>query len=522
MRTQPEPVPSPATRPFPAAGDRVNSSLAPISKGAFGFDEARHLLWRAGFGGTPAQIQTLATWGPEKSVDHLIKFSAVPTDAVTPETFDKEIMREPTPEERQAQRRAAQAKDEDMLAKFRLDRQKAEAEDRDQMRKIQQWWIKRLIETARPLEERMVLFWHGHFATSYRIIEDSYHMYQQNLLFRKNAVGNFGDLLYGIIRDPAMLKYLNNNQSQKNKPNENLAREIMELFSLGVGNYTEKDIKEGARALTGYTYRDDEFTYQKGNHDDGRKNILGQGANSGDDFVKIILDQPACAKYIVTKFYRYFVADYPSGRKNVDAAATQVINELAATFRSSKYDIGLTLRKLFLSQHFYEQALRNEQIKSPVQLVVGAIRSFNTPARSLADLNESMAKMGQEICYPPSVKGWDGGRSWINSATMFIRQNVLVYLISGRRPGGKDALADQEKFDPQALITQLADAYPEVTSGSPDAVVDAFLRYALGRTTPNGRQTLVDYIQANGGRLNAKTMTDLMLLITAMPEYQLC
>jgi hypothetical protein len=157
-----------------------------------------------------------------------------------------------------------------------------------------------------------------------------------------------------------------------------------------------------------------------------------------------------------------------------------------------------------------------------VQLVVGAVRSLNCPARSLSDLNKSMDAMGQDIFYPPSVKGWDGGRGWINSATMFIRQNVMVYLLTGRKPGGKDALAEQEKFDAETLVKQLADVYPEVSSGTPEVIIDAFLRYAVGQTSPAGRDTLVRYVATRGGKLDGKVLTELMLLVTAMPEYQLC
>src|SRR6185436_12424118 len=170
---------------------------------------------------------------------------------------------------------------------LRTMQQDRERDDRRQMREMQKWWLKRMIETPRPLEEKMTLFWHGHFATSFRTIENSYHMFKQNTLFRKHAVGNFGELLFAIIRDPAMIAYLNNNQSRKGKPNENLAREIMELFSLDIAGYTERDIKEGARALTGYTFVDDKFEFRRNDHDTGEKSILGvTGPLDGDGFVK--------------------------------------------------------------------------------------------------------------------------------------------------------------------------------------------------------------------------------------------
>ncbi|MCA9299109.1 MAG: DUF1800 family protein, partial [Phycisphaerales bacterium] len=313
----------------------VNTSLRPIQDSAFGYDEARHLLLRAGFGGTPAQIRLLASWGPERAVDHLLDTSEIEVEAVTEDAFDKDIMRPPTPEEREAARRARQMQDEETLAQLQLRRQRSEREDRRQMVEIRKWWLVRLIESGRPLEEKMTLFWHGHFATSYRTIENSYHMYMQNQLFRAHALGNYGELLHDIIRDPAMLQYLNNDRNVASRPNENLAREIMELFSLGEGSYTEQDIKEGARALTGYTYSDDGFMFNNRVHDQGSKRILGRsGDMDGDDFCDAILAERACSEFMSWKLYDYFVRHLPEPSR-VDAPTKSVLRQLAGTFRSS-------------------------------------------------------------------------------------------------------------------------------------------------------------------------------------------
>ena len=259
----------------------------------FGYDQARHLLLRAGFGGTPDQIRVLADWGAEKAVDYILNYEDVPDpDRPLPDRFDRDIIRPVSADERRMFVNARSRGDEDALAQLRLRQQQAERNDRRQMREIQKWWLARMISSPRPFEEKMTLFWHGHFATSFRTIENSYHMYMQNQLFRTHAAGNFGKLLYAIIRDPAMLAYLDNNDSRKGQPNENLARELMELFSLGLGNYSERDIKEGARALTGYSFRDDSFEFIANNHDTGRKTILGVSGNlDGDGFVKAILSQ---------------------------------------------------------------------------------------------------------------------------------------------------------------------------------------------------------------------------------------
>jgi uncharacterized protein (DUF1800 family) len=500
---------------------QVSTSLDAIPSAKFGFGEARHLLWRAGFGGTPEQIQILAQWGPEKAVDHLVNYEAIPCDEVRKEEFDRNIMRPPTADERDMLAKARRSNDEDAVARFRARRQESERDDREQMRRMQHWWMKRMIESPRPLEEKMTLFWHGHFATSYRTIENSYHMFVQNQMFRKNAVGDFRQLLFSIVRDPAMLAYLDNDDSRKGKPNENLAREIMELFSLGVGNYTEQDIKEGARALTGYTYNDDEFVFNKQNHDNGMKNILGKnGTLDGEGFVTAILEQRACSQFIATKLYRYFVAEYPTGREEIDKPAKAVIRDLASSLLRSKYELKPVLIRLFRSEHFYDAAVMNEMIKSPVELVVGAVRSLNTPVRELGVLVAAVGAMGQNIGYPPSVKGWDGGRSWINTSTLFIRQNIMCYLLSGKLPVGYDALATDEKYDPAPLLAALAKS--DNADRDPERVVEYVLRFTLGTQAPRNRETLRAFIKEHGDRISPEIVTGLLLLVTAMPEYQLC
>lgn len=514
-------APRTAKKPVGNGPPRVSSTMTPLPAGRFGFEEARHLLWRAGFGGTPEQIHTLAQWGLEKAVDHLVNYSSVPYEAVREGTFDRNIMRPPSADEREMLAKARRANDEDAVARFRARRQEAERDDREQMRKVQHWWLTRMIETPRPLEEKMTLFWHGHFATSYRTIENSYHMFLQNQLFREHAVGDFRKLLFGIIRDPAMLAYLDNNDSRKGRPNENLARELMELFSLGVGNYSEQDIKEGARCLTGYTFRDDAFVFEKENHDDGKKSLLGRsGTFDGDDFVTAILEQRACSQYMATKLYRYFVADYPSGREEMDAAAKSVIRDLASSLLRSKYELRPVLTRLFTSEHFYERAVMHEMIKSPVELVVGAVRSLNTPVRELGVLVAAVGAMGQNLFYPPSVKGWDGGRSWINTSTLFIRQNILCYLLTGKLPVGYDALSKDEPYDPAPLLAQLQRM--DGADKDPDRVVEYVLRFAIGDQTDRNRGTLRDFIRQHGDRVTPQVVTGLLLLVTAMPEYQLC
>lgn len=532
MRRQPaenQPAPGQPDQAPPAETQRlarVTSSMNSIKPAAFGYEQARHLLWRAGFGGTPQQIQALVAMGPQKAVDYIVDYDKVEFERPRSDLFSREIMRPPTAEEREAYRKAAQAKDEDTLAKLRQVRQQREGEDRRQMVEIQKWWLKRMIQTPRPLEEKMTLFWHGLLATSYRTIENSFHMFKQNMMFRANAVGNYGKMLFELIRDPAMIAYLNNNDSRKGKPNENLAREIMELFSLGQGNYTEKDIKEGARALTGYTFRDDEFYFDARNHDDGQKTILGKsGQFDGDGFVRAILENRKCSAYMARRLYGYFVAELPPVERAADAdldpAVRSVLSSLASTMLASKYDIGPVLKKLFLSEHFYDPRNMGEQIKSPVTLIVGAVRSLDTPVRDLGILNDALDLMGQSLFFPPSVKGWEGGRSWINTSTLFVRQNILTFLLTGKKPIGYDPSATVEKFDPMPLLAEL-NAADSTSAGRADATVDYLLKLTIGRTPERAREPLLRFLAPRQGAITPDMVTGLLLLITAMPEYQLC
>ena len=502
--------------------ERVETSMAPIRDEDFGYNEARHLLWRAGFGGTDEQIRTLAEWGPVKSVDFLLDFDDIPFEADSPTAFDHDIMRPRTREEQATYRRAQQSGDENTLSKFREMRQRAQRSDRAQMREIRHWWVTRMIQTPRPLEEKMTLFWHGHFATSYRTIENSYHMYQQNRMLRGLALGNFGDMLRAIIRDPAMLRYLNNNQNRKQSPNENLAREIMELFSLGEGNYTERDIKEGARALTGYTYTDDAFSYNKNQHDEGSKRILGINGNlDGDGFANAILRSPNCAPFICAKLYKYFVADISTDTRELEGAQRSVVKALSQTMQSSRYEIKPVMRKLLLSRHFYDPSVMGNKIKSPVDLIVGAVRSLNTPVRNMVVLTNAIDTMGQSLFLPPSVKGWDGGRAWINTSTLFTRQNTLVYMLTGEMAQSNRRNADRTPYDPRMLVSCMND--PRIDGDPPDDLIaNQLMDLVLGHRPYGAAEHLVSAAHKVDQPASSDGIRTMLLLTTSMPEYQLC
>ncbi len=519
------PTPTPPSVRRSTRDDRLPPDLRPLREEDFGPREARHLLLRAGFGGTPEQIEALAERGLRAAVNHLVDYAAIPFDGVRSDAFDSGIMRPLTPEQRRIFREAQQRQDEDTLAAFREERQRRQREDRRQMRAIQRWWLERMIETPRPLEEKMTLFWHGHFATSYRTIEDSYHMFRQNQLFRSMAVGNFGALLSQIIRDPAMLAYLDNNDSRKGRPNENLARELLELFGLGVGNYTEADVREGARALTGYTFEDDAFVFREAAHDGGEKTILGAtGRLDGDGFVRAILAQRACAEFLAVKLYRFFVQHIPEEQPDrADLRQIRFVRALAAEIRANEYELRPVLQRLFRSRHFYHPSILNRQIKSPVELAVGTIRSLRTPVRDLSAIVDALDRMGQNLFFPPSVKGWDGGVSWINTSTLFVRQNLAGFLLTGHPPEGGGGPRDRRAYDPAPLLAPLAAESPAGAGRrDPDRVLDHVMRFALGSAPPRARETLRAFVRDRGDEMDGETLTRVLLLVTSMPEFQLC
>ena len=494
-------------------------ALKPLPEKAFDYVAAVHLLNRAGFGGTPSQARALADMGLNKAVDQLVKYESQPVEPVKADLFDNSIMSPLTDEQRETARNARLRNDEEVLAALQRERNRKQSEDRKQIAELQKWWIKRMIETPRPLEEKMTLFFHGHFATGYRTIEDSFHMYQQNQLFRKFATGNFAQLAHRIIRDPAMIKYLDNDENQKSKPNENMARELMELFTLGEGRgYTEDDIKAGALALTGYTFKDDTFYFNDNNHDTSTKNIMGKsGQFDGDGFLDVILARNECAEFIAGKLFRFFVNDF-SGDMSKEQKA--FILAMANKLRASKYELKPLLDAVFSSAYFYSAQNRGAIIKSPIQLTVQAVRSLRTPVRELSALASATDLMGQNVFFPPNVKGWDGGRSWINTSTLFIRQNVLVYLLTGRKPDMYEWQASDIPFDATHLVDHLRqpDGSVDMASG-----IEYLLRFNLAQSpSPLRLQQVMAFAKSRGERLDNDRIIAVLALTTAMPEYQLC
>jgi hypothetical protein len=290
--------------------------------------------------------------------------------------------------------------------------------------RLQGWWLYRMLHTPHPLQERMTFFWHDHFATSVAKVGTLEPMFRQNQLLRAHALGKFEPLVRAIGRDPAMVVWLDSNRSTKGHPNENYARELMELFTLGVGNYTERDIQEAARAFTGWGIGGGQFAFNASLHDDGMKTVLGQtGPFDGDEIVAILLRQPAAPRFLAGKLYQEFVSELPP--------SAALLAPLAKQLAESEYDVAACLRTIFRSQIFYSQHAYRQKVKGPVQYVVGLLLSLDGRAQ-LPDLAVAMRGLGQALFAPPNVKGWDGGTAWLNTATLLARHNLAWKLVKGK------------------------------------------------------------------------------------------
>ena len=292
--------------------------------------------------------------------------------------------------------------------------------------RLQAWWVYRMLYSPDPLAERLGLMWHNHFATSNLKVDDVGLMWEQNELFRKHGRDPFGDLLQRVIKHPAMLIWLDAESNRSEHPNENLARELMELFTLGEGNYSEQDVKEAARALTGWTVSRREFRFVEKRHDNGEKTVLGRaGAHGGDELLEILLNHPAVARRLAGRLCETFM-----GEATVNDAA---LDELASGLRQRHLDIGWAVETILRSKLFFADENLGSRVLSPAEYVVGAVRvleAFDPPVSTLL-LAEQIARLGQSLFYPPNVFGWDGGRTWINTPSVIARGNFVAHLLEG-------------------------------------------------------------------------------------------
>ena len=569
------------------------NDLTPITVADWDYDKAAHLIERAGFGATPAEIERLAAMTPDAAVDELVNYTTVDNSA-TPAFNPSPIWdpgMDPFPKSRADAVRIARETGSSMGVAMLPDGVRRRLQpvvnkffyglrsNAIETQRLALWWAERMLVTRRPLEEKLTLFWHGHFATGNTKVRDTRMMLRQNEMLRANAARSFRDLLAGILTDPAMLVYLDNGENRKGHPNENFGRELLELFTMGVGNYTEQDIREASRAFTGWTNDVLEFRFDPATHDDGEKTFLGRtGAFNGDDIIDIILDTPVTADYISAKLYRFFV------REELDES-TRVA--LGATFRDAGYELKPLLRRVFLSRDFYSPASYATQVKSPVHLVVSTYRKLGlTALPTIPDFGRLTARLGQTLFNPPNVAGWAGGRTWITPASLLERGNLFrdvllpdtdgfwapdralpgIYARVGERiEQGLNITAATQEGDAESsmladrdedyntryggymgyvmayerlnlvfrrtadldLAQMLQDARATTVEEVVDHFVQRFLRVPLG---PDSRTVLVEHLRGDLGDDRIPTtstsqveraLRSLLYLVLSAPEYQL-
>jgi len=435
-----------------------------------------HLLRRAGFGLAPRELEQRLASGFERTVADLLEFQGT----------------------------------DDGLQN--LDQLVGGILDFNAIEDVRTWWVYRMVHTRRPLVEKVAFFWHGHFATSIGKVGNATWMAQQNQIFREHGLGRFGELLQRVARDPAMLNYLDGANNRKASPNENFAREVMELFTVGLGHYSETDVREAARAFTGWQLRDGAFTFVAADHDDGNKTFLGHtGRLDGSDVLRILAEHPETAKHVCQKLFAFFAYDGP------DAKALQ---PLLRTWNETGGSIREVLRTLFVSDAFSSARAWRAKIKSPAEYAIGSIRALGgtvTP-RAMVPL---MARMGQDLFNPPSVKGWDGGTAWISTSSLFERFNFAATLTAQR--GGEGT----SHVDPEAIFegmqpTSLADVLDRTVAKLLDGELPADSRAALRSyldvpDDPKGKPAAFVFDR----RFVDGKLRGLIHLVLSTPEYQL-
>jgi hypothetical protein len=433
-----------------SGGPQWVGDLNPIGADDWNAARAAHLIERAGFGETPEAIAALAARDPAEVVRDLVAPQGIDNSHLP--SFDESGIFDPSldpfPPSRPAATDLAKARGEALGIKVKPagNRRLQPVANRFfywlrasmlETRRLAYWWTNRMLATKRPLEEKMALFWHGHFATSEDKVRDYRKMLKQLQLFQAKGLGDFRELLIGVAQDPAMLAYLDAGVNVKGAPNENFAREIMELFTMGVGNYQESDIREGARAFTGWNFKGTTFVVNNDQHDASEKAFLGQRGNfDGIRVIDIILKQPVTAEFLAAKIYRFFV------REDI---SPELRKKLGDALRSNEYRIAPLLQTIFLSRDFYSDLSCGTHIKSPVELVVSTYKKLGLKdVPGVPDLNQTTAALGQALFWPPTVAGWSQGRSWITPGLLIERGNFarevvfpdVEFVPPDRHPGG--------------------------------------------------------------------------------------
>ena len=454
--------------------------------------EKKHLLWRAGFGLAPHEWKELETRSLEDTIESLFDVDTTP---IALQNGDKTHFKPQSmsPEQRK-----------ELLRK-----------ERQNVTSLTHQWMSQMANPLKsPLLERMSLFWHGHFACTSRLGRLAS---QQLTTIRTHALGNFRDLLIGIAKDPSMIRFLNNQQNRKQQPNENFARELMELFTLGRGHYTEMDIKEAARAFTGWSSDlSGQYVFRRIWHDYGQKTFFGhEGTFDGTDIIDLILEKPQTAHFIARKIYRYFVND------NIDES---IVEELGSYFYESGYHIESLMRYIFTSDWFYKPEHIGTKLKSPVSLMVGLMRTLSLEVHHPRSMVMALKALGQVPFNPPNVAGWPGGKNWIDNATLMLRLNLPFYLFNQTETNirGKDNLKSlaKEKGLKQFAVTIDLTPLEQAMKNLPAADQQSYLEQMLVQVPANQNSDIVRQFAAqirDHSPLAAKVG-----LIMATPAYQLC
>jgi len=487
----------------------------------------QHLLWRAGFGPAVEQLGDLSRFSPQQYYKALVKASGKKPDYVNvADNYLQGLM--------MGIDQAGKMQKQDLTAEERKKRQQM---SREGIRNLNLYWLKEMVNSSAQLREKMAFFWHGHFACRNLNI-----FYQQGLLdvIRRNALGNFGTLLKEVSRSAAMLNFLNNQQNRKDHPNENFAREVMELFTLGRGNYTEHDIKEAARAFTGWSANlQGEFVFRRFQHDFGSKTVLGHtGDFDGDEVLDILLKEKQTARYISQKIYKFFVNEQADSAK---------VEWLADRFYKSDYDISKLLEDIFTSDWFYDEKNIGARIKSPVELIVGVQRMLPMKLENEEALLIIQRVLGQVLFYPPNVAGWPGGKSWIDSSSLMMRMRLPQLIndedemnvkpkddddqMMGRpstelRTGNEDVAIKKPGGGVNAMKRQQINASVDwdlfvknLEKVSREQLVNTMSGYLLQVKSSIGTDVISQYADATGRESFIKTAT---IQIMSTPEYQLC
>ncbi len=460
-----------------------------------GPQKIKHLYGRAGFGLSPQEWEKRRHWSVKKGVEELFTAATKKTSLQLENLAENRSLEE--------------------LKKLKGKKlEEAKKQGRMQLAELNNNWIIRMADpTEAALLERVCLFWHGHFACELKTPKLA--LAHLNTL-RKHALGNFRDLVKAIARDPAMIRYLNNQQNRKSRPNENFARELLELFTMGRGNYSEQDIKEVARAFTGWSSDlNGEFIFRSRQHDYGPKTVFGQKGNfDGDEIIDLILAQKQTARFICYKIYRYFV------NEKVDE---QRVDTLATEFYNSDYDLQRLFRQIFTSDWFYDAANMGTKIKSPIDLVAGMMRSLEVKFRDTKSLIFAQRMLGQFLFHPPNVAGWPRGKNWIDNATLLLRLNLAESLYKAAEVSFqiKELTAQApskkwRKMEAQTNFQTLVDLYGE---GSEEEMFEALKDYFLATPTKVTPSQINEFVLHDHAENYVKS-TALRLL--SLPEYQLC